>query len=59
MIGIPLGLLTANAVEWVFHKHVLHELVRTGRVSGRFIGTIITAMCAGMVSLITITVIRP
>lgn len=24
MIGIPLGLLTANAVEWVMHKHVLH-----------------------------------
>ena len=28
MIGIPLGLLTANGVEWVFHKHVLHELGR-------------------------------
>src|SRR5690606_37401681 len=28
MIGIPIGLLTANAVEWVFHKHVLHGLGR-------------------------------
>ena len=28
MIGIPLGLLTANGVEWVFHNHVLHELGR-------------------------------
>lgn len=26
MIGIPAGLLTANAVEWVMHKHVLHGL---------------------------------
>ncbi len=26
MIGIPLGLLYANAVEWVVHKHVLHGL---------------------------------
>ncbi|MGQ0530769.1 MAG: hypothetical protein ACT4PG_13385 [Panacagrimonas sp.] len=24
MMGIPLGLLTANAAEWVIHKHVLH-----------------------------------
>lgn len=24
MIGIPLGLLAANAGEWFFHKHVLH-----------------------------------
>lgn len=24
MIGIPLGLVTANAVEWVMHKYVLH-----------------------------------
>jgi hypothetical protein len=24
MIGIPLGLLYANASEWVIHKHVLH-----------------------------------
>jgi sterol desaturase/sphingolipid hydroxylase (fatty acid hydroxylase superfamily) len=24
MIGIPLGLLTANAAEWLIHKHVLH-----------------------------------
>lgn len=33
MIGIPLGLLTANAVEWVIHKHVLHGL---GKKRGRF-----------------------
>jgi hypothetical protein len=26
MIGIPLGLLYANAMEWVIHKHVLHGL---------------------------------
>ncbi len=25
MIGIPLGLITANAFEWFMHKHVLHE----------------------------------
>ena len=25
MIGIPLGLLYANASEWVIHKYVLHE----------------------------------
>lgn len=25
MIGIPLGLMTANAFEWFMHKHVLHE----------------------------------
>lgn len=25
MLGIPLGLITANAVEWVMHKYVLHE----------------------------------
>lgn len=25
MIGIPLGLVTANAFEWFMHKHVLHE----------------------------------
>jgi sterol desaturase/sphingolipid hydroxylase (fatty acid hydroxylase superfamily) len=28
MIGIPLGLLAANATEWVVHKHVLHGLGR-------------------------------
>ncbi len=33
MIGIPAGLLTANAVEWVMHKHVLHGL---GRQRGTF-----------------------
>ena len=26
MIGIPLGLLYANGVEWLVHKHVLHGL---------------------------------
>ena len=26
MIGIPMGLLTANFIEWSFHKHVLHGL---------------------------------
>ncbi|TDU32416.1 hypothetical protein DFR24_1811 [Panacagrimonas perspica] len=29
MIGIPIGLLTANAVEWALHKHVLHGWGRT------------------------------
>ncbi|MBT6433369.1 MAG: hypothetical protein HOK97_01825 [Deltaproteobacteria bacterium] len=24
MIGIPLGLIYANATEWIFHKYVLH-----------------------------------
>lgn len=33
MIGIPLGLITANAVEWVIHKHVLHGW---GRERGTF-----------------------
>lgn len=33
MIGIPIGLLTANAVEWAVHKHVLHGW---GRKRGRF-----------------------
>jgi hypothetical protein len=28
MIGIPAGLLAANAFEWVFHKYVLHGLGR-------------------------------
>lgn len=28
MIGIPLGLITANAVEWGMHKYVLHEAGR-------------------------------
>lgn len=28
MIGIPLGLLAANATEWVVHKYVLHDLGR-------------------------------
>jgi sterol desaturase/sphingolipid hydroxylase (fatty acid hydroxylase superfamily) len=26
MLGIPLGLLTANAVEWTMHRYVLHGL---------------------------------
>ena len=25
MIGIPLGLVAANATEWVVHKHLLHN----------------------------------
>jgi hypothetical protein len=33
MIGIPLGLLYANASEWVIHKYVLHEF---GRKKGGF-----------------------
>jgi hypothetical protein len=28
MIGIPLGLITANAFEWAMHKHVLHDMGR-------------------------------
>ena len=28
MIGIPLGLLTANVAEWMIHKYVLHDLGR-------------------------------
>ncbi|MCW5802887.1 MAG: hypothetical protein KIT31_10915 [Deltaproteobacteria bacterium] len=28
MIGIPLGLLAANASEWLMHKYVLHGLGR-------------------------------
>lgn len=28
MIGIPLGLLVANAGEWLIHKHILHGLGR-------------------------------
>ncbi len=33
MIGIPLGLLASNAVEWAFHRYVLHGL---GRRKGSF-----------------------
>lgn len=33
MLGIPVGLITANAVEWVVHKHVLHGW---GRRRGTF-----------------------
>lgn len=33
MIGIPLGLLYANAGEWWIHKRLLHEL---GRARGSF-----------------------
>jgi hypothetical protein len=28
MLGIPLGLVAANAIEWAFHKYVLHGLGR-------------------------------
>ena len=28
MLGIPLGLLAANATEWFVHKHVLHGIGR-------------------------------
>lgn len=28
MLGIPLALVTANGIEWVVHKHVLHGLGR-------------------------------
>ena len=31
MIGIPLGLLYANAIEWLVHKHVLHGLGKDKR----------------------------
>lgn len=33
MLGIPLGLLTANATEWVMHKYVLHGM---GKKQGTF-----------------------
>ena len=33
MIGIPLGLLYANATEWVLHKYVLHEGARRNKKS--------------------------
>ena len=36
MIGIPLGLFTANAVEWVTHKYVLHGLGRNHNSFWRF-----------------------
>ncbi|MDP3990642.1 MAG: sterol desaturase family protein [archaeon] len=29
MIGIPIGLLYADAAEWLIHKHILHGLGRT------------------------------
>lgn len=28
MLGIPLAIITANAIEWAVHKHVLHGLGR-------------------------------
>jgi sterol desaturase/sphingolipid hydroxylase (fatty acid hydroxylase superfamily) len=31
MIGIPVGLLYANAFEWAFHKYVLHGLGKNPR----------------------------
>ena len=36
MIGIPLGLLTANASEWLFHKYVLHGLGKQKQSFWRF-----------------------
>src|SRR5688572_24836044 len=33
MIGAPIGLLYANAVEWVVHKYFLHQL---GKKKGSF-----------------------
>jgi len=33
MVGIPLGLLTANATEWLVHKYLLHG---RGRKKGSF-----------------------
>lgn len=30
MIGIPLGLLAANATEWYLHKHALHGVPQAG-----------------------------
>jgi len=36
MIGIPLGLLAANATEWLVHKYVLHGLGRDKRSFWRF-----------------------
>src|SRR5882724_5789771 len=33
LVGVPLGLLTSNAVEWTFHKYVLHGL---GKRKGSF-----------------------
>ncbi len=33
MLGIPLGLLAANASEWLIHKHLLHA---RGRKKGSF-----------------------
>ena len=59
MIGIPLGLLTAKPWNGYSINTFFMNWVETGRVSGRFIGTIITAMCAGTAFLITITVFRP
>lgn len=31
MIGIPLGILVGNGLEWVVHRHVLHGLGRNRR----------------------------
>ena len=33
-IGIPLGLVTANAVEWLVHRHLLHGWGRTSVAAG-------------------------
>ena len=31
MVGIPIGMITANAAEWVIHKYVLHGLGKNRR----------------------------
>lgn len=36
MLGIPLGLITANATEWVVHKYVLHGWGRKKNSFWRF-----------------------
>ncbi|MBW2523474.1 MAG: sterol desaturase family protein [Deltaproteobacteria bacterium] len=36
MLGIPLGLLYANAGEWVLHRYVLHRLGRNKQSFWRF-----------------------
>ena len=36
MLGIPLGLITANATEWLVHKHVLHRLGKRPNSFWRF-----------------------
>ena len=36
MIGIPLGLLYANAAEWVLHRRVLHDMGRDKKSFWRY-----------------------